>query len=385
MSDFIIENGVLKQYTGPGGDVVIPEGVTSIGSIAFKDCKTITGARIPDSVTTIGGSAFLGCENLTAVDMGRGVKTLGNWAFCRCGKLRSVILPEGLRSIGDDAFSECQCLGSVIIPDQVVSIGNNAFFGCRSLTAVQMPGHRISMGHYAFKGCRGLADKDGFVVVGGVLYDYFGSEENLVLPAGITTIDWNVFCENNGLKTVTIPAGVTGIYQNAFAFCRQLTSVTLPEGLACIDAEAFSYCMNLTSVNIPQSVHLPDRYTFEGIFHHCPLEVLSAPGRPVDALKPFEEAAAVGYAQLVADGQSFPGKVDKSYRKYIVSRQWHFYSKSMSHPALLRYMISRKLIPADEVDYLLSLTDQTNHPDLKTEILQYAQTAFPHAPWDLNL
>ena len=34
-SDFIIENGVLKKYVGPGGDVVIPEGVTAIGELAF--------------------------------------------------------------------------------------------------------------------------------------------------------------------------------------------------------------------------------------------------------------------------------------------------------------------------------------------------------------
>ena len=25
--DFVIENGVLKKYNGPGGEVVIPEGV----------------------------------------------------------------------------------------------------------------------------------------------------------------------------------------------------------------------------------------------------------------------------------------------------------------------------------------------------------------------
>ena len=37
-SDFVIENGVLKEYTGKGGDVVIPDGVTSIGLDAFKDC-----------------------------------------------------------------------------------------------------------------------------------------------------------------------------------------------------------------------------------------------------------------------------------------------------------------------------------------------------------
>ena len=35
MSDFVIENGVLTNYIGKGGDVVISEGVTSIGEDAF--------------------------------------------------------------------------------------------------------------------------------------------------------------------------------------------------------------------------------------------------------------------------------------------------------------------------------------------------------------
>ena len=35
-SDFVIENGVLKKYVGPGGDVVVPDGVTSIGKEAFS-------------------------------------------------------------------------------------------------------------------------------------------------------------------------------------------------------------------------------------------------------------------------------------------------------------------------------------------------------------
>lgn len=29
-SDFVIEDGVLKKYCGPGGDVVVPEGVASV-------------------------------------------------------------------------------------------------------------------------------------------------------------------------------------------------------------------------------------------------------------------------------------------------------------------------------------------------------------------
>ena len=34
--DFVIENGVLKKYTGSDSDVVIPEGVTVIGNYAFQ-------------------------------------------------------------------------------------------------------------------------------------------------------------------------------------------------------------------------------------------------------------------------------------------------------------------------------------------------------------
>lgn len=33
---FVIENGVLKEYTGSGGEVLIPADVTNIGYCAFR-------------------------------------------------------------------------------------------------------------------------------------------------------------------------------------------------------------------------------------------------------------------------------------------------------------------------------------------------------------
>lgn len=45
-SDFVIdENGVLTRYQGSGGDVVIPDGVASIGEFAFDRCSSLIKDR----------------------------------------------------------------------------------------------------------------------------------------------------------------------------------------------------------------------------------------------------------------------------------------------------------------------------------------------------
>ncbi len=48
-------------------EVIIEDGVTSIGEYAFYDCFTITSVSIPDSVTSIGEWAFYWCYSLTDV------------------------------------------------------------------------------------------------------------------------------------------------------------------------------------------------------------------------------------------------------------------------------------------------------------------------------
>ncbi|MGN1037546.1 MAG: leucine-rich repeat domain-containing protein, partial [Ruminococcus sp.] len=62
---FRIENGVLEAYTEEQGitEVVIPDGVISIGEKAFKECRNLTNVIIPDSITSIGNGAFCGCDS----------------------------------------------------------------------------------------------------------------------------------------------------------------------------------------------------------------------------------------------------------------------------------------------------------------------------------
>ena len=88
--DFIIENGVLKRYTGPGGDVVIPEGVTSIGRRAFWTCSryhafsktpVLISVTIPASVETVEREAFRMCTDLETIRVLGTIKKVGADAF----------------------------------------------------------------------------------------------------------------------------------------------------------------------------------------------------------------------------------------------------------------------------------------------------------------
>lgn len=170
--DFVIQNGILTQYNGPGGDVVIPEGVKKIGDWAFSRCKGLTSVIIPEGVMMIEDSAFFDCSGLTIVTIPEGVTMIGDWAFCNCKGLTSVTIPASVTEIGDSAFSGCkglteilvdtnnsvyrsedgmllkeECLlicpqdktGSVTISEGVKEIRGGAFSGCKGLKKVDLP------------------------------------------------------------------------------------------------------------------------------------------------------------------------------------------------------------------------------------------------------
>ena len=135
--DFEIdEDGVLVKYVGPGGDVVIPDGVTSIGEGVFYYCSSLTSVIIPDGVTSIGACAFSVCDKLTSVAIPNSVTRIGDEAFAWCNNLTNVTIPDSVTSIGDEAFVYCWSLTNVTIPDSVTGIGAAAFEGCSGLTSV---------------------------------------------------------------------------------------------------------------------------------------------------------------------------------------------------------------------------------------------------------
>ena len=150
-------------------EVVISEGVTTIGSHAFAMLKNLKSVTIPEGITLIGKEAFeqSGYGNPDGFDVviPGTVTSICDYAF-NGAYLRRVVIRNGVASIGEGAFMDCNLLTSIVIPASVVTIGNFAFYRCKGLVKVTGGAKLEKIGTSAFAFCPRLKT---FVITSGVL------------------------------------------------------------------------------------------------------------------------------------------------------------------------------------------------------------------------
>ena len=83
---------------GVNGEVIIPEGVTTITESAFSGRNALTSVTIPSSVTKISDEAFRCCRGMTSVKMLGERPTVGKQVFAYCGKLKAIHVPANAKS-----------------------------------------------------------------------------------------------------------------------------------------------------------------------------------------------------------------------------------------------------------------------------------------------
>ena len=106
----------------------VPEGVRSIGEIAFLRCG-LESITCPSSLETIEEQAFAECRQLGEIELSEGLTYIGPRAFQACSALSRIRCPGTLKSIGDEAFLKCGALAEVSLSEGLEELGHFAFWG----------------------------------------------------------------------------------------------------------------------------------------------------------------------------------------------------------------------------------------------------------------
>lgn len=82
-----------------------------------------------------------------------------------------------------------------------------------------------------------------------VLYAYYGTEKNVVIPNGVQRIYEKAF-RFSDIESVVIPETVETIEYEAFQFCKNLVRVEIPKSVNFISVTAFEFCNKLETIII---------------------------------------------------------------------------------------------------------------------------------------
>ena len=299
-----IENIVILEGVTSIGDyafdectslksILLPDSLASIGHFVFHGCTSLSSITLPDKLTSIEDCTFRGCTSLSSISLPDRLTSIGNAAFWGCTSLESIVLPDRLTSIGGCAFDGCSSLKSIVLPDSLSSIGEEVFTGCNGLesitvstenrafsskdgvlfnknmtTLVAYPAGRphssyvvpdsvTLIGSYAFEGCTTLTSvviTDAHTSIGSGAFYKCTSLRNIVLPYGLSSIGYSAFWGCTSLKSIELPSSLTSLKEDTFRGCTDLRSIVLPNGITVIEGRVFHNCTNLSIIQIPDTV-----------------------------------------------------------------------------------------------------------------------------------
>ena len=120
------QSTLLFFPSGREGLYTIPDGVTLINSYAFDSCL-LSEVIIPDGVTSIGLKAFGYSSQLASIIIPEGVTLIEPETFRYATKLASVTLPSSLTAIGAETFVGCSNLIEVVLAGPAPVVQLDAF------------------------------------------------------------------------------------------------------------------------------------------------------------------------------------------------------------------------------------------------------------------
>ncbi len=230
-------------------EVIVEEGVTSIGSNSLRSCYLMNSLTIPESVVRIGESAFSGCD----VQKNIYIQSLKSWCniefvnasanptfagtlYVKGTALKTLSIPEGVTEIKDYAFYGYSYPDKLILPDSVKSIGQYAFYNS-SIESVSFSNNMESIGQRAFYNCTKLTDvyfkgtAEDFSGINKEAYNdpllnaliHYNSEDTIIVSANAVVKNGKVdiVAQTKDTNAMFFAAGYSN--KGALMFCKKLT------------------------------------------------------------------------------------------------------------------------------------------------------------------
>ena len=264
-------------YPARVNNIVLPEAITHIGSVAFADCVNLTNIVIPNKVTSIGDGAF-SWTGLQAITIPASVTDLGEQVFEACNGLHTVLYESEPRSINNQTihpFIGCVHLDTIIAPA--------ALWHCT--TADPALEARYGVPHKA----RYIEVTDGELTNQAIKYiaNNSGAMEILDLTnATNTTLPYGAWSNSYQLFTLYLPQQLEVIPESMVEGARNLSEIAIPATVTEIGNYAFAGCVNVWHMTI-DAVIPPKVYenTFDGISRSISVQV------PAGSEELYREAA----------------------------------------------------------------------------------------------
>ena len=304
-SDFVIENGVLKQYKGNDDTVYIPEGVTKITSDAFKreysDYEKwgmysgdmterdnsfmlkdkFYARKIVLSSTVKEIESFAIPQNTEELVLNEGLEILDDAALYNVSAT-TLEIPSTLKKIGNDAFSltvkkitgNCK---EVELADRafgytknlrvlelagVKNIPKGLFSECRKITRMSLTGSYAEIKTTDLRKLKKLRAINTSKAIQGNLKEYCKNLKNNKITVSSEMKKFgDFFIENKKLveytgnsEIVKIPNGVKVIGEEAFAGEINIKKIVMPNTVRKIETGAFAACDMLKSVKFSKKL-----------------------------------------------------------------------------------------------------------------------------------
>ena len=308
-SDFVIENGVLKQYKGNDDTVYIPEGVTKIATYAFKNNEIYNdkstyafeddnyilltdkfcARKIVLSSTVKELESYAIPTRTKELVLNEGLEILDDSALLD-SSITVLKLPSTLKKIGDDAFSlyvkkiTGNCKEVEVTDKTFISAGDlrvlelagvknipkGLFSECRKITRMSLTGSYVEIKTTDLRKLKKLRAINTSKAIQGNLKEYCKKLKNNKITVSSEMKKFGKFLiENKKLieytgnsEVVKIPKGVKVIDDIVFRDENKIRKIVMPNTVRTIGKEAFYSCERLTEIKFSKKLTKIGDYAF---------------------------------------------------------------------------------------------------------------------------